>query len=56
MTNKLQETPITTREKITIRLVLFLIQMIHPYEYEHQFKEYFSEMKELISLTPKKHD
>lgn len=56
MTNKDHDKAISIREKITIRLVLFLIQMIHPYEYEHQFKEYFSEMKELISLTPKKHD
>jgi len=41
---------LTIREKIAIRLVLFLIQLIQPYEYEHQFKEYFREMKELIGI------
>jgi len=48
MENKDKE--ISIREKIVIRLVLFLIQMIKPYEFEHQFKEYFKEMKQLIDI------
>ena len=42
---------LTIREKIVIRLVIFLIQLLHPYEYEHQFKEYYKEIKELIGLN-----
>ncbi len=41
---------LTIREKIVIRFVLFVIQMIKPYEYEHQFEKYYAEMKELIGL------
>lgn len=47
---------ITIREKIVIRLVLFVIQLLNPYEYEHQFKGYFNEMKELIGLKNQEKD
>ncbi len=43
---------LTIREKIVIRLILFLIQMLKPYEYDHMFDKYYSEMKELIGLKP----
>lgn len=44
------EKEITIREKITIRLVIFLIQLLKPFEYEHQFKEFFNEIKELVGV------
>ena len=47
------EKEITTREKIVIRLVIFLVQMLKPFEYDHQFKEFFNEVKELIGIKIK---
>lgn len=41
---------ITIKEKIVIRLVIFLIQLLKPFQYEHQFKNFFNEMKDLIDL------
>lgn len=40
---------LTIREKVVIRLILFLIQVVKPYEYEYQFKEWFTEMKEQLN-------
>ena len=42
------EDPLTIREKIVVRLVLFVIQMLEPYQYEHQFKEWAADMRALI--------
>ncbi len=42
------EQPLTIREKIVVRLVLFVIQMLEPYKYEHQFKEWTADIRELI--------
>ena len=47
MTKKSKE-PLSIREKIVIKLVMFLIQVIEPYEYEHQFSNHFKEMDTLI--------
>jgi len=46
----MEKDELTIREKIVIRLVMFTIQLLHPYKYDHQFKEYYNEMKELIGL------
>jgi len=48
MAKEQKDIPLTIREKIVIRLVLFVIQMIEPYEYDHQFTNYYKEMKELL--------
>jgi len=36
---------LTKREKIVIILVIFLITMMKPWEYDHQFTEFFKEVK-----------
>lgn len=40
------EQPISKRHKIVITLVVFLIQMIEPWEYSHQFTKFWDELKE----------
>jgi hypothetical protein len=39
---------LTIREKLVLHLVIFLIQMIHPWEYSHQYDKFWNELKELI--------
>lgn len=36
---------ISVREKIVLILVVFLIQMLKPWKYEHQFKNFWDELK-----------
>lgn len=36
---------ISARERIVIILVIFLIRMLKPWTYDHQFTEFFSEIK-----------
>jgi hypothetical protein len=40
--------PLTIREKIVMKLVILIIQMLKPYEYEYQFKEAFRALDGLI--------
>ncbi len=35
---------LTIKERLVVRLVMFLIKMIEPYEYEHQFKELYEDI------------
>lgn len=44
---------LSIREKITIKLILFIIQIIKPYEYEHTVKEHIEHITELIGLKNK---
>ena len=44
-----EEQKINVREKIVIILVVFIIKMIKPWEYDHQFKNFWDELKEQIS-------
>ena len=37
---------ISLREKLVIILVVFLIQMLKPWEYSHQFTKFWEEIKE----------
>ena len=39
---------LSVRERITVILVMFLVQLIAPYQYEHQFKPIFDDIKELM--------
>lgn len=41
-----KENKITIREKIVIILVIFMIKMIKPFEYDHQFTHFWEEIKE----------
>lgn len=53
-THKNLDKPIPVRMKLVTVLVIFLIKMIAPWEYGHQFREFWQEIKEL--LKPKHHD
>jgi hypothetical protein len=39
---------LTVREKIVTTLTIFLIQMIHPWEYSHQYDKFWQELKEQL--------
>lgn len=39
---------ITVRERLTIVLVIFLVKMIKPWQYDHQFDKFWNEIKESI--------
>lgn len=43
---KENEKQISTREKIVIILAIFLIKMIKPWEFDHQFNKFWEEIKE----------
>lgn len=47
MQKKTQE-PINIREKLVIILTLFLVKMIAPWEFDHQFKDFWEEVKATI--------
>ena len=40
---------ITIKEKLVIILVIFLIKMIKPWQYDHQFDKFWSEINDAIS-------
>jgi len=40
---------LSTREKVVVTLVVFLIQMIKPWQYDHQFKAFWEELKSIIT-------
>lgn len=42
-----KEDKLTIRENIVLKLVIFLIQMIHPWEYSHQYQKFWDEIKDL---------
>ena len=42
------EKHISTKEKIVILFTIFLIRMLKPWEYDHQFTEFFKEVKEAM--------
>ena len=39
----------TIRERMVITLTIFIIQMIKPWEYDHQFTKFWDEIKSLLS-------
>lgn len=45
---KRKEQPLTIRERLAFTLTIFLIQMIHPFEYSHQYKKFWEELKEIM--------
>lgn len=48
--SKNSTTPLTIREKLACLLVLTLVKMIQPWEYEHQFTELLTEIKSLLKI------
>lgn len=39
---------LTIRERIVLTLTIFIIQMIHPWEYSHQYKQFWEQLKALM--------
>lgn len=37
---------INQRERLTVILIIFLIKMIKPWQYDHQFEKFWGEVKE----------
>jgi hypothetical protein len=48
---KQSEKEINTREKVVVMLTLFLIQMIHPWEYSHQYEKFWAEIKDAMKKS-----
>jgi hypothetical protein len=44
-----EKTPLTIRERIVFVLVLFLIRMIKPWQYDHQFDNFWAELKNVAN-------
>lgn len=42
-----KESSLTIREKIVLTLTIFLIQMLHPWEFSHQYDKFWQELKDL---------
>lgn len=45
----MNETKITIREKVVIILVIFLIRLMKPWQYDHQFDSFWNELKNAIN-------
>ncbi len=41
--------PLTIRERLALTLTIFLIQMLHPWEYSHQYAKFWEELRELAN-------
>ncbi len=48
MPEKENAKPISAREKVVLVLAVFLIKMLKPWEFDHQFKNFWDEIKEAI--------
>ena len=42
---KEHEKPLTIREKLVIKILIVIVQMLKPYEYEHQFEQFYDDIK-----------
>jgi len=42
---------VSVREKLIITLVIFLIQMLKPWEYSHQFTTFWDEIKQIFNTV-----
>lgn len=47
-THKTSKEPLTIREKIAIQFILVVIQVLSPWEYSHQFSEFWEEIKKQL--------
>ncbi len=45
---KILSEKLSIRERIVVVLVVFLIQVIKPWEYDHQFTKFWDELKAII--------
>lgn len=43
-----QTKQLSSREKLATILVLMLLKILSPWEYEHQFKEVFDQIKQIL--------
>lgn len=40
-----RDKPLTKRERIGIRILLFICALVAPWQYDHQFKEVLADLK-----------
>ena len=45
MTTDQRDRPLSKRERIAIRLLLFIIALLAPWQYDHQFKSVLEDLK-----------
>lgn len=45
-----QSTKINVRERIVLTLVIFLVKMLKPWEYDHQFVGFWDEIKSALEM------
>lgn len=43
-----KEDGLTIRERIVLTLTVFIIQMVHPWEYSHQYKQFWEQLQKLM--------
>lgn len=43
-----KDTFLNTKEKVVTILVIFLIKMLKPWEYDHQFTQFWDELKSVM--------
>lgn len=48
---KNKEKVLTVRERIVFILTMFLIQMIHPWEYSHEYTKYWNSLKNELGVN-----
>jgi hypothetical protein len=44
-----QENQVSVKEKLVILLVIFLVKILKPWEYDHQFTSFFDEIKSAMN-------
>ena len=48
MADKKFDTKLSLREKIAIHIMLFVLKIVHPWDFEHQVEEHLRTIKELL--------
>jgi hypothetical protein len=46
MANEKRQDPINQREKFCIKILLFIVKVLHPYNWEHEFSEVYKSINE----------
>ncbi len=49
MTKNRMSAELTTKERLVVKLIMFVIKMLEPYEYEHQFKAFYEDISKEVN-------
>lgn len=52
-TNKKSTDPLTIREKLAIKFLMIVVQLLAPWEYSHQFDAMWSDIKKDLGIKDK---